>query len=130
MVPGAGLEPARYCYRRILSPLRLPISPPGRLARWALHHLYELIVLPVFQTGVAVATSVLPIATLEHPALRLPISPPGRLARWALHHLYVLIVLPVFQTGVAVATGVLPIATLEHPALRLPISPSGRLYRL
>ena len=29
MVPGAGLEPARYCYRRILSPLRLPISPPG-----------------------------------------------------------------------------------------------------
>ena len=31
MVPGAGLEPARYCYRRILSPLRLPISPPGRL---------------------------------------------------------------------------------------------------
>ena len=29
MVPGAGLEPARYFYRRILSPLRLPISPPG-----------------------------------------------------------------------------------------------------
>ena len=29
MVPGAGLEPARYCYRGILSPLRLPISPPG-----------------------------------------------------------------------------------------------------
>ena len=30
MVPGAGLEPARYCYRGILSPLRLPISPPGQ----------------------------------------------------------------------------------------------------
>ena len=29
MVPGAGLEPAQYCYRGILSPLRLPISPPG-----------------------------------------------------------------------------------------------------
>ena len=29
LVPGAGLEPARYCYRGILSPLRLPISPPG-----------------------------------------------------------------------------------------------------
>jgi hypothetical protein len=29
MVPGAGLEPARYCNRGILSPLRLPISPPG-----------------------------------------------------------------------------------------------------
>jgi hypothetical protein len=30
MVPGAGIEPARYFYRGILSPLRLPISPPGQ----------------------------------------------------------------------------------------------------
>ena len=30
MVPGAGLEPARYCYRGILNPLCLPISPPGQ----------------------------------------------------------------------------------------------------
>ena len=29
VVPGAGIEPARYFYRGILSPLRLPISPPG-----------------------------------------------------------------------------------------------------
>ena len=29
MVPGAGLEPARDCSRGILSPLRLPIPPPG-----------------------------------------------------------------------------------------------------
>jgi hypothetical protein len=29
-VPGAGIEPARYFYRGILSPLRLPISPPGQ----------------------------------------------------------------------------------------------------
>ena len=28
VVPGAGIEPARYFYRGILSPLRLPISPP------------------------------------------------------------------------------------------------------
>ncbi len=35
MVPGAGLEPAQYCYRGILSPLRLPISPPGH--RVSLH---------------------------------------------------------------------------------------------
>ena len=34
MVPGAGLEPAQYCYRGILSPLRLPISPSG-------HYKYE-----------------------------------------------------------------------------------------
>ena len=27
MVPEAGLEPAQYYYRRILNPLRLPISP-------------------------------------------------------------------------------------------------------
>ena len=30
MVPGAGLEPARPQGRGILSPLRLPVSPPGR----------------------------------------------------------------------------------------------------
>ena len=30
MVPGAGIEPARCCHRGILSPLRLPISPPGQ----------------------------------------------------------------------------------------------------
>ena len=30
LVPRAGLEPARPCGLRILSPLRLPISPPGR----------------------------------------------------------------------------------------------------
>lgn len=29
MVPGAGIEPAWGCPRGILSPLRLPISPPG-----------------------------------------------------------------------------------------------------
>ena len=30
MVPGAGLEPARGCPQRILSPLCLPIPPPRR----------------------------------------------------------------------------------------------------
>ena len=30
MVPGTGLEPVRCCHRGILSPLRLPISPPRR----------------------------------------------------------------------------------------------------
>ncbi len=30
MVPRAGIEPARCCHRGILSPLRLPISPPGQ----------------------------------------------------------------------------------------------------
>ena len=29
LVPGAGLEPARPCGRGILSPLCLPVSPPG-----------------------------------------------------------------------------------------------------
>ena len=29
MVPEAGLEPARHCWRGILSPLCLPIPPPG-----------------------------------------------------------------------------------------------------
>ena len=30
MVPGTGIEPVRCFHRGILSPLRLPISPPGR----------------------------------------------------------------------------------------------------
>ncbi len=30
MVPGAGIEPARGYPRGILSPLRLPIPPPGQ----------------------------------------------------------------------------------------------------
>ena len=32
MVPRAGVEPAREVYSRgILSPLRLPVSPPGHI---------------------------------------------------------------------------------------------------
>jgi hypothetical protein len=31
LVPGAGIEPARCCQRGILSPVRLPIPPPGHL---------------------------------------------------------------------------------------------------
>ena len=31
MVPGAGLEPAWSLLRGILSPLRLPVSPPGQV---------------------------------------------------------------------------------------------------
>ena len=31
MVPKAGLEPARYFYRRILSPLRLPFRHLGKV---------------------------------------------------------------------------------------------------
>ena len=30
MVPGAGIEPARPCGQRILSPVRLPVSPSGQ----------------------------------------------------------------------------------------------------
>ncbi len=33
VVPGAGIEPARCCHRGILSPLRLPVSPPGQTRR-------------------------------------------------------------------------------------------------
>ncbi len=34
LVPRAGLEPARrYSQPRILSPVRLPISPPGPIMR-------------------------------------------------------------------------------------------------
>ena len=30
MVPGTGIEPVRYFYRKILSLVCLPISPPGQ----------------------------------------------------------------------------------------------------
>jgi hypothetical protein len=33
VVPGAGLEPARSFDQRILSPLRLPIPPPGQVLK-------------------------------------------------------------------------------------------------
>ncbi len=33
LVPGGGLEPPHHRWRRILSPLRLPI-PPSRHAAW------------------------------------------------------------------------------------------------
>ena len=32
-MPEAGLEPARYRYRRILSPVRLPIPPLGLIIK-------------------------------------------------------------------------------------------------
>ena len=31
LVPKTGLEPVRYCYQWILSPLCLPIPPPGHI---------------------------------------------------------------------------------------------------
>ncbi len=40
MVPGAGLEPARHCWRGILSPLCLPIPPPGLTAE-QLYFIYK-----------------------------------------------------------------------------------------
>jgi hypothetical protein len=42
MVPGAGLEPAQCFHRRILSPLRLPISPPGHTEGGFLKHYFHL----------------------------------------------------------------------------------------
>ena len=32
MVPEAGVEPAQCCHCGILSPVRLPIPPPGHIA--------------------------------------------------------------------------------------------------
>ena len=36
LVPEAGIEPARYRYRWILSPVRLPVSPLGQRANYKL----------------------------------------------------------------------------------------------
>ena len=40
MVPEAGLEPARYFYRGILSPLCLPIPPLGHINWYQTLELY------------------------------------------------------------------------------------------
>ncbi len=37
VVPGAGIEPARPCGPGILSPLRLPVSPPGHSSHYRAH---------------------------------------------------------------------------------------------
>ena len=34
MVPETGVEPVRCCHRGILSPVRLPIPPPGHIYRY------------------------------------------------------------------------------------------------
>ena len=41
MVPEAGLEPARYFYRGILSPLCLPIPPLGHIDLLAIYSIME-----------------------------------------------------------------------------------------
>ncbi len=54
MVPGAGVEPARCYHRGILSPLRLPVSPPGQgigIAKMEAGTRFEL-VSTVLQTAV------------------------------------------------------------------------------
>ena len=42
MVPGAGLEPARSCLRGILSPLCLPIPPPGLIFGLIIYRLKKI----------------------------------------------------------------------------------------
>ena len=88
LVPGTGIEPVRGFPRGILSPLRLPISPPG---------LEGAILFSAKDTGCAVpcgrsrtpvlrgicasctsaALGLLSFAAFVHPARHLPISPPG-----------------------------------------------------
>ena len=56
MVPEAGLEPARYFYRGILSPLCLPIPPLGQSNRYLLTIilLNEQICLKLLEAGAGI----------------------------------------------------------------------------
>ena len=45
LVPEAGLEPARYFYRGILSPLCLPIPPLGLVYKMITSYLYFVYVI-------------------------------------------------------------------------------------
>ncbi len=49
MVPEAGLEPARYFYRGILSPLCLPIPPLGQVYWYQYNRYYTFIYINVFK---------------------------------------------------------------------------------
>ena len=49
MVPEAGLEPARYFYRGILSPLCLPIPPLGQVYWYQYKRYYTFIYVKVFK---------------------------------------------------------------------------------
>ena len=49
MVPEAGLEPARYFYRGILSPLCLPIPPLGQVNWYQCNRYYTFIYINVFK---------------------------------------------------------------------------------
>ena len=59
LVPGGGLEPPRPCGLRILSPLRLPVSPSGPESRsvsidtlyYGASHMNLLLTLTVSPTG-------------------------------------------------------------------------------
>ena len=48
LVPEAGIEPARYRYRWILSPVRLPVSPLGQRANYKLSELSFATLLALF----------------------------------------------------------------------------------
>jgi hypothetical protein len=52
MVPEAGLEPARYFYRGILSPLCLPIPPLGHINWYQIFVHYTFISINVFTNNI------------------------------------------------------------------------------
>ena len=74
MVPGAGVEPARSFLRGILSPLCLPIPPPGQP--------YFLTYLIKMEAGVGIEPVRYFYRGILSP-LCLPISPPGLQERWS-----------------------------------------------
>ena len=91
MVPRTGLEPARYCYRRHLKPVRLPmVFSPKTLLSPPLCALHSFSVVGLGATHISISLTylILPRTGLE-PAqycyrrhlkpVRLPISPPRRI---------------------------------------------------
>ena len=81
MVPGVGVEPTRkYKFRGILSPLCLPISPPGHQVDFSKVCITSFEVVP----GVGVEpTRKYKFRGILSP-LCLPISPPGQTLVWRL----------------------------------------------
>ena len=121
--PGPESNRHGLFIRGILSPLRLPISPPGHI-RDGLENLIVILIPPVLCTGLAYR--------YRHPCLTrhlcilhiVPISPPGHI-RGGLENLIVILIPPVLCTGLAYR--------YRHPCLTrhlyflhiVPISPPG-----
>ncbi len=115
MVLVTGLEPVRYCYRGILSPLRLPISPHQQIYLQLNKSLYIILFLPFYRQPLRdscgtrrLVLTALAFRPLRHSrltssrtasvsAVMLPISPHQQIYLQLNKSLYIILFLPFYR---------------------------------